>query len=301
MSALLSGLDSRELAGLARVAERLLAAQPRRYFGHHVHRRRSGSGNEFHDFRVYTPGDDLRSVDWRASLRSRQVQVRRHRDETTSDWLLCLDRSASMSLPDPAKWRQASLLALALAYVLLHLGHRVGLALYSAGVDQALPVGLGAGHFARIAATIGAARPRPSGGASRPGKALGLFGGRPGVVVISDFLAPDALRGDLARLQRHSGSVHALQVISANETRLTPAGAVRVRDVETGEEITLADPAVAGESAARALRQLGDDLHAFCARQGIVYTRCAAEESWRDAVLAHLHALAGGRAGLART
>ncbi|MDR1744979.1 MAG: DUF58 domain-containing protein [Planctomycetota bacterium] len=58
--------------------------------------RTDGQSVDFHDYRQYQPGDDLRRVDWRAYARSRQMHLRLFREEVSPVVEVRLDTSASM-------------------------------------------------------------------------------------------------------------------------------------------------------------------------------------------------------------
>ena len=58
---------------------------------------RDGQSVDFHDFREYQPGDDLRRVDWRAYARNGQMHLRLFRAEVSPVVELHLDTSASMA------------------------------------------------------------------------------------------------------------------------------------------------------------------------------------------------------------
>ncbi len=95
-------------------------------------RRRTGLGETFWQYRPYQPGDDVRSIDWRASARSdRHRFVRENEWEAAqSVWIWC-DASPSMAYRGPGvredKRARAELLALALAVLLIRGGERVAL------------------------------------------------------------------------------------------------------------------------------------------------------------------------------
>lgn len=55
-----------------------------------------GQSVDFHDFRQYHPGDDLRRVDWRAYARSGQMHLKLFREEVSPVVELYIDTSASM-------------------------------------------------------------------------------------------------------------------------------------------------------------------------------------------------------------
>ena len=72
---------------------------------------RTGSSLEFMDHRQYTPGDDLRWIDWNAFARSDKLSIKMYRDEVSPHVDILLDVSRSMNLGESAKAQ--ALLALA--------------------------------------------------------------------------------------------------------------------------------------------------------------------------------------------
>ena len=63
---------------------------------------RAGESLEFHDYRDYVPGDDLRNLDWNVLARTDREVVRVRREEIAPILEIFRDRSASMNVP-PAK------------------------------------------------------------------------------------------------------------------------------------------------------------------------------------------------------
>jgi uncharacterized protein (DUF58 family) len=80
-----------------------------------------GASLEFHDHRAYTPGDDLRHLDWAVAARTDQLVLRRQRQEVSPRLELLVDGSASMALT-PAK----AALAAGIAALLAHLAEADG-------------------------------------------------------------------------------------------------------------------------------------------------------------------------------
>ena len=107
-----------------------------------------GQGVELLDLRAFSPGDDVRNVDWRASARRGELQVRRFMAESGGDWNICIDVSSSMSFGD--KWLRTRQLAAAAIYALLYTGHRVALLLFSSEVEGYCPYARGRRQFARL-------------------------------------------------------------------------------------------------------------------------------------------------------
>jgi uncharacterized protein (DUF58 family) len=81
----------------------------------------AGAGQEFLDHRTFYPGDDLRSVNWRAYMRFEKLFLKMFQVEPRVPVRLLIDTSASMlagSSPDePTKFDYARRLAAALVYI----------------------------------------------------------------------------------------------------------------------------------------------------------------------------------------
>ena len=56
-----------------------------------------GFSQEFAEYRAYTPGDDLRHVDWNLFARTERCYLKRYRGETNSQLTILLDASNSMN------------------------------------------------------------------------------------------------------------------------------------------------------------------------------------------------------------
>src|SRR5690554_7361461 len=77
--------------------------------------REPGQSVEFHDFRPYQPGDELRYVDWRVYARTGRLYTRLYEAERAVKLHLVLDNSASMSIGLKAEY--ARTLVQLLSYV----------------------------------------------------------------------------------------------------------------------------------------------------------------------------------------
>jgi uncharacterized protein (DUF58 family) len=98
---------------------------------HGLHgRRRSGTGENFWQYRRFLSGEPARGVDWRRSARDDHLYVREQEWEAAHTVWIWPDRSPSMrfqsSLASESKLDRALIVALALAEVLVEGGERVG-------------------------------------------------------------------------------------------------------------------------------------------------------------------------------
>jgi uncharacterized protein (DUF58 family) len=111
-----------------------------------------GFSVEFAQHREYTPGDEIRYVDWKVFGRSDRYYIKEFEEETNLKAYLILDTSASMGYRSGAlsKLEYGSIIAAALSSLLLQQRDAVGLALFSAGIDRYLPPRGLASHFQQI-------------------------------------------------------------------------------------------------------------------------------------------------------
>jgi uncharacterized protein (DUF58 family) len=140
--------------GLARVGNMELVAR-QVVEGFLTGRHRSpyhGFSVEYLDHRPYTPGDDLRTIDWKTLARTDKYHVKLFEDETNLRAHLLLDCSKSMAFKsgELSKLGYGSYLAAALAYLMLHQNDAVGLVLFDTEIRQYLPPKARPTQFRRI-------------------------------------------------------------------------------------------------------------------------------------------------------
>src|SRR6201994_3317081 len=77
-----------------------------------------GFSQEFAEYRAYSPGDDLRHVDWNVFARTERAFLKKYRGETNTSSVVLLDSSASMGFGGPVrKFDYAKYLASSLVYL----------------------------------------------------------------------------------------------------------------------------------------------------------------------------------------
>jgi uncharacterized protein (DUF58 family) len=77
-----------------------------------------GFSQEFEEYRAYSPGDDLRHVDWNVYARTERAYLKRYRGETNTSTVVLLDASASMGFGGKVtKFDYAKYLASSLVYL----------------------------------------------------------------------------------------------------------------------------------------------------------------------------------------
>ena len=120
-----------------------------------------GFSVEYLDHRSYTPGDDLRGLDWKVLARSDKHYVKLYEDETNLRAYILLDCSNSMTFKSNglSKLQWGSYLAAALSYLLLRQNDAVGLLLFDTEVRTYIPPKAHPTQFRRILDTLDNVKP----------------------------------------------------------------------------------------------------------------------------------------------
>lgn len=121
--------------------------------------RRPGEGSEFASIRPFTPGDRLRRVQWRVSLRTGALHVTSAVAEEDSSVLLVIDSGIEVGVSGGLGGSATSLdvavrAAGAVAEHYLHRGDRVGVRVLGSTTHNAVPFGGGRRHLRRVLDTL---------------------------------------------------------------------------------------------------------------------------------------------------
>src|SRR6266511_1402797 len=200
-----------------------------------------GTAVEFADYREYTPGDDIRLVDWKVYARTDRHYVRLYDAERNLLSYLVLDKSGSMDFAGavqttPRKIEYAARLAAALGYLVVREGDEVSLSLADARLHSHLPPAASWAHLNRLLDSLGRAR---ADGQTDLGSCLDQVFARikrRGVLVVfSDFLDASANFWKAIDLFRRSRfDVILFQVVHPEELDLPGLAAARFVETEGG-------------------------------------------------------------------
>src|ERR1039458_10595852 len=114
-----------------------------------------GTAVEFSDYREYSPGDDIRLVDWKVFARTDRHYVRLYDAERNLLTYMVVDKSGSMEfsgavLRTVSKLEHAARLAAALGYLVLREGDEAGLSLADDRLHSHLPAAASWAHMNRM-------------------------------------------------------------------------------------------------------------------------------------------------------
>lgn len=200
-----------------------------------------GFSQEFAEYRAYTPGDDLRHVDWNVFARTDKAYLKRYRGETNTEIMVLLDASASMNFASRAisKFAYSKFLASAIVF-LAHLQRdSTGLIAFHDDVAEVIAPSSRQGQLMRLLHGIEAAQTGKRTDFMRPFLQLHDLQKRRGITaVISDFLAPvsDVIRA-VEPLRFRGNDVTLFHVLDPDELRPSFAEPVLLVDMETEDAI----------------------------------------------------------------
>lgn len=211
-----------------------------------------GRGMSFDEVRLYTPGDEVRLIDWNVSARTGEVFVKRFVEERELTIMIVADASDSMDFGlcaaeyrrlagvervEDTKRELAAQVAAAIALSAQINNDRVGLLTFGATVRTFIPPRKGRQHALRVIREVLAMRAK--GAPSDLSGALAYLGRvlkrRAAVFIISDFVVPPFEPALRVTARRHD--VHAMLICDPVERGegLPVGGIIPIRDAETGE------------------------------------------------------------------
>jgi uncharacterized protein (DUF58 family) len=200
-----------------------------------------GFSQEFAEYRAYTPGDDLRHVDWNVYARTERAYLKRYRGETNTALMMLLDASGSMGFGSGTitKFTFAKYLASALVY-LAHLQRdSAGLIAFHDEVANFIPPSSRQGQLMRLMHGIDHAKLGKRTNFRRPFFELQQFLKRRGMtVLISDFFEdPGMIIQTLEPLRFRGNELILFHVLDPGELDPKIGDAALLVDMESDDAI----------------------------------------------------------------
>ena len=200
-----------------------------------------GQGIEFAEVREYTPGDDVRSIDWNVTARTGVPYIKKYNEERELTLMIACDVSASQKFGSFQKLKQeiAAELAALFAFSAIQNSDKVGLMLFSDKIELFVPPRKGKKHVLRLIRELIAFEPQSTGtDIALCLETLSKVIKRQGILIlISDFLAPVSSFSKPFKLAARKFDLIPVIVQDKLEKRLPPVHAcIDVTDPETGQE-----------------------------------------------------------------
>jgi uncharacterized protein (DUF58 family) len=203
-----------------------------------------GFSQEFAEYRAYSPGDDLRHVDWNVFARTERAYLKRYRGETNSILTVLLDASNSMKFSshsvnkmDYARFTAASLFYLAIQ----NQRDAAGLIVFDDEIRTYIRPSTRQGQLHRLLSGLEQAEPHARTDFAKPLHHFQQFLRRRGIVVfISDFYdSPENIVRTIEPLRFHGNEVVLFHVLDPKEIRPEFGEPSTLIDLETQDRIEI--------------------------------------------------------------
>src|SRR2546425_4167435 len=196
-----------------------------------------GRGMEFEEVREYLPGDEVRSIDWNVTARFGHPYIKKFKEERELTVMLVVDVSASGHFGSgrQSKNELAAELAAVLAFSAIRNNDKVGVILFTDGIEKYIAPKKGRRHVLRVIREILAFEPQGHGTNLKEAiDYLNHVQSRRAVCfLLSDFQDKNFLKQLRVAGKRHD--VVALNLRDPREEELPAVGLLELRDAETGE------------------------------------------------------------------
>ena len=201
-----------------------------------------GFSQEFAEYRAYTPGDDLRHVDWNLFARTDRMYLKRYRGETNSQLTILVDASNSMKFASHtvSKMDYARYAAASLFYLAIHNQRDpAGLIVFDDEVRNYIRPSTRQGQLHRLLAGLNQAEPAARTNFDKPMVHYQQLLQRRGIVLmISDFYEqPESIIKAIEPLRFHGSEVVLFHVLDPKEIFPELKGPAILVDLETEQRL----------------------------------------------------------------
>jgi uncharacterized protein (DUF58 family) len=196
-----------------------------------------GSGIEFEEVREYSPGDEVKSIDWKVSARLGKPFIKLYREERESIVMLLIDMSASLKFGTSSdlKLEKAAEAASVLAFSAIKNNDKTGAIFFTDKVEKYIPPKKGSAHVWRLIKEIFTFE--PEGKNTDISSALDYFAKVTKksslCFIISDFLDKGNYIKNL-KTARYKHEIIGIMLSDKGDFILPEKGIVTLSDFETG-------------------------------------------------------------------
>ncbi len=204
-----------------------------------------GFSVEFAEYREYSPGDDLKHLDWKQYAKSDRYYIKQYHEETNLSAMVVLDASESMGFAGSdaaqglSKFEYSAYLAAALLYLLQKQGDSIGLLTFADEIRTVLPSKGGQYHLQECLLRLEKTVPQGETNISDTlHKVAEMTTRRSMIIIISDLYdEPDELVKALQHLRHNRQEVLLFHILDRAELTLPFAGMIEFKDMESKRKL----------------------------------------------------------------
>jgi uncharacterized protein (DUF58 family) len=238
-----------------------------------------GSSVEFAEHKEYSPGDEMRHIDWKAYAKVDRYYIKQFEQESQLTVYLVLDASASMAFAGGGiqKLEYAGLSLAAIAYLVIQQSDKVGLvACGDRAIETLVPPRGRTTHLHDLLAVLDQLMTRGATGDESPAAALGRIAEltrrrRALIILASDlFDTSDETLGQLAQLRAQRHDISVLHILDPHERTFPYDGLTQFEALESTNKM-LVNPAVIRRDYHERMTAFLAKCQGLCANAGVDY------------------------------
>lgn len=248
-----------------------------------------GQSVEFADYRDYTPGDDLRQLDWNVYARLERLLVKLFVEEEDLTVTLLVDASASMAGGHPEKLRFAKRAAAALGYVGLASEDKISVSALGGRAARRQVALRGSGRVFRLLTALSgiAVAEGPTDLVAAARHAAAQLRGRGLIVLFSDLLDPGA-ETVIRDLAATGSELVILHILGPDEIDPPIEGDLRLVDAESGDQVDVTLDLATVDAYRSRLAAWQAGLTDLAARRAAAYVPLTSDVPLADVIFAEL-------------
>ena len=230
-------METQELIKKVRKIEIKTRGLSNQIFSGEYHSAFKGRGMAFSEVREYTPGDEIRTIDWNVTARFNHPYVKVFEEERELTVMLLVDMSGSGAFGTKKQFKRELVteLCAVLAFSAIQNNDKVGVIFFSDQIEKFIPPKKGRSHILMIIRELINFEPENHGTNIR--EALKYFTGvikkHCTAFVISDFM--DQGFENAMKIANKKHDLVALRIYDQREDEIPEIGLVQMHDTESGK------------------------------------------------------------------
>lgn len=231
-------METAELLKKVRKIEIKTRGLSRQIFSGEYHSAFKGRGMAFSEVREYTPGDDVRTIDWNVTARFNSPYVKVFEEERELSVVLLVDVSASGFFGTQKQYKKDLIteLCAVVAFSASTNNDKIGVIFFSDKIEKFIPPKKGKSHVLRIIRELIDFKAENAG--TNVELALkyltNVIKKRSTVFLLSDFYT-EANYSDALKIANKKHDVIALKINDKAEHEIPKVGLIKLKDNETGK------------------------------------------------------------------
>jgi uncharacterized protein (DUF58 family) len=233
-------LETAELLKKVRKIEIKTKGLSNQIFSGEYHSAFKGRGMAFSEVREYTPGDDVRTIDWNVTARLRTPYVKVFEEERELNVMILVDVSASGKFGTQRQFKKDLIteLCAVIAFSASQNNDKIGVIFFSDKIEKFIPPKKGKSHILRIIRELIDIEPEQKG--TNIEMALkyltNVIKKKSITFLISDFKSQTSF-SDALKIANRKHDVVALRINDIHEDKLPDIGLIKLKDNETGKTL----------------------------------------------------------------